>query len=177
MHRTLKFALLSLATLALFGCGGGDDDMPKGFICPAIGSLVDSASLSAFQGAPAPLYRVDITKVYSACGYNADTGEISSRIVIDFAASRSSGDSAAQYTVPYFIATSVDGTTIVDKKMFAVQVAFEPGQLNTTFSERQEDFILKPTGDKKSTDYEMLVGLQLTKDQLDYNRRAGRYPQ
>ena len=70
-----------------------------------------------------------------------------------------------------------EGSDIADKKMYQVQFAFAPGQTGQAFSDRVESFTFKPSPDKHSTDYEFLAGLQLTQDQLDYNRKIGRYVQ
>jgi hypothetical protein len=175
MTRILVFPILLASALALSGCGSS---APKGFICPAAAALIDAGSLSVMSpGSTQVLYRVDITSVGTACDDDVDRNRIVARIGINFVATRPSGGGAAQYTVPYFVGLSQSGTTIVDKKLYAAQVTFAPGQRNASFSDRIGSYVIVPAADKKSTDYEMLVGLQLTRDQLDYNRRAGRYPQ
>jgi hypothetical protein len=175
MTRILAFPILLAAALALSGCGSS---VPKGFICPAAAALVDAGSLTVMSpGSSQPLYRVDIAKVGTACDYDADSNQIVARIAVNFVASRPAGGGSAQYAVPYFVGLSQSGTTIVDKKLYSAQFAFAPGQLTTSFNDRIGSYVIVPAADKKSTDYEMLIGLQLTRDQLDYNRRAGRYPQ
>lgn len=175
MTRILALPILLASALALSGCGSS---APKGFICPAAAALVDAGSLTVMSpGSSQILYRVDIAKVGTACDYDVDRNQIVARIGISFSASRPQGGGSVQYTVPYFVGLSQSGTTIVDKKLYSAQFGFAAGQLTASFSDRIGSYVIVPTADKKSTDYEMLIGLQLTKDQLDYNRRAGRYPQ
>jgi len=182
MTRIFSASIVLVSALALFGCAG---KTPKNFVCPSASALVDAGSMTALRpGATDPsgmIYKVDITRVWTDCEYDPDTGQISSRIAIFFTATRSPDGDSAQYTVPYFVGVSeaaADGTaSVADKKAYSVQFAFAPGQASATFSDRVEPFIITPADGKKSTDYEMLVGIQLTKDQLDYNRRVGRYAQ
>lgn len=182
MIRILTTTIVLASALALFGCAG---DTPKGFVCPAAAPLVDAGSLTSLRpGATDPtgmIYRVDISKVWTDCEYSPKTGQITARVAIFFSATRAPDGDSAQYTVPYFVGVSqaaTDGTvSIVDKKAYSVQFAFAPGQTSATFNDRVEGFVITPQGDRKATDYEMLVGLQLTKEQLDYNRRVGRYAQ
>jgi hypothetical protein len=56
-----------------------------------------------------------------------------------------------------------------------VAFAFQPGETTTSFEDSVNSLVLTVGRDKKATDYGILVGFQLTKEQLDYNRRAGRY--
>jgi hypothetical protein len=176
--RIFTTTIVLASTLVLLGCG---TSRPKGFICPAAAALVDAGSLTSLPpGATDPssaAYRVEITHVGTACDYDPDKGEIDARLGITFTATRPPGGDSAQYTVPYFVGVSQEGTSVVDKKAYSVQFAFAPGQTSAEFRDRIESFILKPDADKKSTDYELLVGIQLTKDQLDFNRRVGRYAQ
>lgn len=178
MTRTFTTLFLGVAMLALSSCGSSN---PKGFICPASAALVDAGSMSVLRAgtsdASGQIYKVDIVKVASDCDFDSDENRIDARIGIDFVATRPPGGDSAQYTVPYFIGVSVDGTTIVEKKLYNVQFSFAPGQSSATFSDRIEPFPITPAVDKKATDYQLLIGLQLTKEQLDYNRRVGRFPQ
>ncbi len=178
MTRYLATPILLAMAFALSSCGS---DVPKGFVCPATASLVDAASITQFApgatDASGMLYKADITRAFSECSYYRDTNTITMRVETDFRATRPLQSNAASYTMPYFIAIALEGTTIVDKKNYRVAIAFEPGQASTTVSDRVEDFTFKPSADKKSTDYELLSGIQLTKEQLDYNRKVGRYPQ
>jgi hypothetical protein len=177
MNRILGTAIAAALALGLASCGS---DRPKGFICPASGALIDTASLTALPAGStdpsAMLYRVDIKRVISDCDYDPETNTITARIQVDFTATRPPGGESAQLTIPYFIGVA-EGSEIDDKKMYQVQFAFAPGQASQVFSDRVENFIFKPSPDKHSTDYEFLAGLQLTQEQLDYNRKVGRYVQ
>lgn len=175
MNRILIVPALLASALALSSCGSST---PKGFICPAASALIDTASMTVLSpGGTEPAYHVDLRRVVSNCDFDPDSNQVIARLAIDFTATRPAGGGEVQYSVPYFIGVSVDGTTIVDKKPYAVQIAFGAGQVTTLLSQRVESFVIVPAPEKKPTDYQMLVGLQLTKDQLDYNRRVGRYPQ
>jgi len=177
MQRYLGIAISAALALALSACGS---DRPKGFICPASATLVDTGSLTQLPpGSADPtaaIYRIDIQKVYSDCDYDPDTNTVTARIQLDFVASRSPGGESAQFTVPYFVGIA-EGGNVVDKKLYQVQFAFAPGQASASFSDRVESFTMQPSPDKRASDYEFLAGLQLTKDQLDYNRKIGRYVQ
>jgi hypothetical protein len=177
MQRILGFAISAALALALSACGS---DRPKGFVCPASAALVDTGSLTLLPAGStdpsAAIYRVDIKKVYSDCDYDPDTNTVTARIQIDFVASRPPGGESAQFTVPYFIGVA-EGNGVVDKKLYQVQFAFAPGQASASFSDRVDTFTLQPSPDKRATDYEFLAGLQLTQEQLDYNRKIGRYVQ
>jgi hypothetical protein len=134
MTRISALPVLLASALALCGCG---TSAPKGFICPAAAALIDAGSLTVMApGNSQLLYKVDISNVATACDDDVDRNQIVARLGINFVATRPSGGGSAQYTVPYFVALSQGGTTIVDKKLYAAQVVFAPGQLSASFSDR-----------------------------------------
>ena len=59
--------------------------------------------------------------------------------------------------------------------MFWATFKFEPGQASTNFEEPVASTVIKIAKGKQAYDYQILVGLQLTKAQLDYNRKMGHY--
>jgi hypothetical protein len=176
MTRIVPFAILAVSALVLSGCGS---DNPKGYICPVGTALVDAGSLTALPpGVTDPAratYKADLMRIVTDCDYDKDNNTIGMRVRIDFTVTRPPGGGAATYAVPYFLATTQDGSTIVDKKLFTVQAQFEAGQASINVSD-QNTYVITPLPEKKSTDYAILGGLQLTKEQLDYNRTVGRFP-
>ncbi len=76
--------------------------------------------------------------------------------------------------MPIYVATTTEGR-IVKKDVYSVQFSFEAGQAATEFTQSVNAIPLKVEQDKRAADYGILVGFQLTRAQLDYNRRAGRY--
>ena len=54
--------------------------------------------------------------------------------------------------------------------------AFDAQQTVSEVSQSIDSLALTVGRDKQATDYGILVGFQLSKAQLDFNRRAGRYP-
>jgi hypothetical protein len=65
----------------------------------------------------------------------------------------------------------------VTKQVRSLIVSFPAGQTSVSIEESVDDIDLKTDRDKKPYDYQILVGLQLTKEQLDYNRKIGIYGQ
>src|SRR5207245_2347862 len=79
----------------------------------------------------------------------------------------------AHYTVPYFVAVTEGSERILARRNYSVAIAFEPGQTTAMASEHIESATLHTDKDKQPYDYQVLVGLQLTRDQLQYNRQSG----
>ena len=90
-------------------------------------------------------------------------------------ATRAPSGDVADYTAPYYVASVVTGATIVNKQMLAVAFSFAPGEATTTFSQSVPSTVIRLDNGKKPNESGLLVGLQLTREQLDYNKKSGRF--
>jgi hypothetical protein len=136
--------------------------------CPGITSVLDAVVVTQFKPGTAP----DPSNVL----YTVKGRSSSSDVNINFQAARAVGGDAAQYNVPYFVAVST-GDRIVTKQMRSVQIEFAAGETTASVDESVKSVDLQTDHDKKPYDYQILVGLQLTKAQLDYNRAVGIFAQ
>jgi hypothetical protein len=174
MSRTFRLLTIALATLPIIaGCSSD-----KANNCPSVSSIIETSIGTVFanEGNTDPsniLYTVEITGVRASCDVDKQALNSSSDVDIDFRATRAPRGSAAEYKVPYFVAVS-ESDRILAKKIFSVTFSFAPGQTTATFTDTVKSADVAAGKDKKTYDYLILVGLQLSKAQLDYNRASGR---
>jgi hypothetical protein len=148
-------------------------------LCPGAAALVEASNMTGFpQGASADpahaLYRVAISNVTTDCSVNGRARTADSSLNIQFVATRAPGGQAANYRVPYFVAVR-DGGQIMTKKVFWVGFSFAPGQATSNFSQSISSTTVHIARGRQPFDYQILVGLQLTREQLEYNRKIGHY--
>jgi hypothetical protein len=143
--------------------------------CPSVVTLVDTATLPVFQnGGTGVDYWVQIVRAKRDCDIHKFDKQVEASVDIDFRAVRRQPGPAATYTVPYYLAISTEGR-ILTKRLYSIRFTFEQGQATAEFSQSLDSIALTLGQDKKPTEYGILVGFQLTKAQLEYNRRAGRH--
>ena len=61
------------------------------------------------------------------------------------------------------------------RQNYKVEFQLDPGHASTTFTDNVASVVVNFGKDKWPWDYQLLVGLQLSKAQLDYNRTVGPY--
>lgn len=177
MHaRFIRSALFAAAALAsLSGCSSDDTSTaPKN--CPPAAVLVPTSQMSVFkpnmQADPAGLiYRVHVESVKTNCTFDPDNGTTDSELQVMFKATRPPNASQVTYKVPYYVAVS-QGERILTKKQFWVEFTFNAGETEADFKDHVASTFITLENGKKPYDYEILVGLQLTHDQLDYNNQG-----
>lgn len=171
MQNRIIRATIMAACVALCACS--EDKIDK---CPSVSTLVDTATLPVFQaGGSAIAYSVHIARATRDCDIHKFDKQVESSVNIDFRAVRAQAGQAATYTIPYYVAVSTEGR-VLTKHVYSLQFTFEAGQATAEFSQSLDSIAITLGQDKKPTEYGILVGFQLTKAQLEYNRRAGRYP-
>ena len=148
--------------------------------CPPASVLVDTGNFTVLRPGSAPdpanaIYTVQIARAQQDC----EQPKLGSRLVtasvdIEFRARRANAGAAATYAVPYFVAITSEGK-ILAKREFTVPFTFESGANMAEFSDSVNSLQVSLGRDKKATDYGILVGFQLTKAQLEFNRKIGRY--
>jgi hypothetical protein len=153
-------------------CACSENKLDK---CPSVSTLVDTATLPVFQGGGSAItYSVQITHTKRDCDVHKFDKQVEASVDINFRAVRGGAGPAATYTVPYYMAVSTEGRVLA-KHVYFAQFTFEAGQATAEFSQSLDSITFTVGQDKKATEYGILVGFQLTKAQLEYNRRAGRY--
>ncbi|MGA7713108.1 MAG: hypothetical protein WCA81_14480 [Rhizomicrobium sp.] len=185
----MKYNLARLATIsglaALLGSCATYHSMAsyigsdKTSLCPDAAILAPTSSLPAFApkngGDPSAVsYTVAMTNVVTRCTYDKEEKTADARVRINFHAARPPGGSEAHYRVPYFLAVSRGGD-IVAKTVYWADVEFAPGATQTDGEVIVDSTTVTVTGDNHIYDYHLLTGFQLTKAQLDYNSKIGRY--
>jgi hypothetical protein len=146
--------------------------------CPAAMSIIETSIATVFVPGTSPdpsniLYTVEIAGVKADCDADKQAAEASSSVTVKFRATRAPSATAVHYDVPYFIAVS-QYDHIVAKKVFTVSFDFEPGQTEVNFEDTIGTAKVVASKDKRTFDYVILAGLQLTRAQIEYNRSSGR---
>ncbi|HTO41532.1 MAG TPA: hypothetical protein VL026_11200 [Rhizomicrobium sp.] len=148
--------------------------------CPSTAILAETSSQSVFVAgkpmAPENLaYRIDTRRATTACSIDKDTNTADSSLELAFRGFRQKDGAAASYTVPFFVAINDSDGKLVLKKTYSTTLVFQPGQTQVDFTQTIDSIPVKVARTKQPFDYHLLVGFQLTKQQLDYNRKTNRY--
>lgn len=179
-------ALLMAAALGLSGCSwlGMTDEKKDGgstlFPCPAVGVLNETDHVTLLSGKGTDLTDVvakaEIGKVVSKCSYNIDESTIAVDIAFDGIAELGPAATSRDLTLQTFVAVTRRFNTFDKKQVYEVPVTFEPGQRQIRFVKTVDGTILPYGGDADGRIYQILIGFQLTQEQLDYNRRISYAP-
>jgi hypothetical protein len=179
MHAILRPIRPALATaLAAALLGSCSTDLTRNN-CPYAAVLAPASTLTAFRpGAkndPAgEQYIVGLSGVSTDCSFDSNNGTTDSSLKLSFQAKRPQSPDAASYKVPYFVAIT-QGERVLSKHDFWVNFSFPAGAATATFRESVASTAITLENGKKPYDYEIVVGMQLTHDQLEYNKKIGRY--
>jgi hypothetical protein len=166
-----------LCALLLVGCV---TDKDKG-LCPDAAVLATTSALTVFRnGAPADatgeLFTAWMVDVASGCDFSKDDKSTDSHLTIKFTATRPNGGEAAFYKIPYYVVVTQGGSRIMTKQMFLAHFAFQAGETKVNFEEKVQSVVIKLADrDSKVGSFEILTGLQLTKSQVDYNKKMGHF--
>jgi hypothetical protein len=187
MRRTklaLNLAALMVAAVSLSGCDTWRSAVnyvrsDNKSVCPDANILANTSVIPAFdpaQGADPSnvVYTGQITDLASRCDYSKRENSIDANVRITFKATRPPGGEEAHYKVPYYIAVT-SGGQIVDKQIHWLEFDFPKASAAVQMEELVDGIEIAVARDKKSYDYHLLIGFQLTQAQIDYNKKMGQY--
>ena len=171
--RPLRFAVILAAPALLLGCSS------QITICPVAAILSDTATMTAFKPGTTPdpsneLYTVQMVNAETSCTYNRREGSTSSDLTLSFHATRPPSALAATYSVPYFVVVN-ENAKLYDKKNYTLQFSFAPGAVSADIKQSPRDVTIKIANGKLPWNYQLLSGLQVTPEQMAYNKKMGRY--
>ena len=151
----------------------------KASLCPDAAILASTASLPAFdpnkgEDPSSVLYTIQLTNVTTSCDYDKREHTADTTYKIFYEATRAPGGGAVQYRVPFFMALTTKGEIKV-KQLHWLDFSFGPNQTTVAGSEEPEDVEVKAGKGEEPNEYRVVVGFQLTKAQLDYNKKIGRF--
>lgn len=183
----LLTGLVLVSALALAGCGGNDEEdaalaedpppppprpAPEPTGCPRVSILEDAAQLVAFRpGAGRDLTDVTLRGVVAGfdggCEYFDDHVQVAMRLSI--LAERGPAAGSNEADLEYFIAIADPEERILNKEVFTTNVTFPTGGSQAGTVETL-DYRIPLDQLAAGRFYRILVGFQLTPEQLEYNR-------
>jgi hypothetical protein len=166
-------ATIAAATALLFGCS------TQITVCPVAAILADTATMTAFKPGTSPdpaneLYTVQLVNAETSCSYNRKQGTTSSELTLTFHATRPPSALGASYAAPFFVVVN-ENDKLYDKKNYTLRFSFAPGAVSADIKQSPDDIEIKIANGKLPWNYQLLSGLQVTPEQMAYNKKMGRY--
>ncbi|MDP6342908.1 MAG: hypothetical protein QF578_16505 [Alphaproteobacteria bacterium] len=171
MRRLIPAGLLLLAISALPGCGLFPSEEARP--CPRVSLLNDAGRLIAYREGPGRdltdvRYEARVEDVNWACGYTKNRLRVAAKI--DIVATRGPASRQGKISVPFFVAITGGDQQILAKQAFKSELVFPKGRRRAGVREEIEQIIFLREGET-GAHYEIIVGLQLSEEQLRLNRR------
>lgn len=174
------FSLACVSALLLSGCesvksikwpefGAGKTEAAN--TCPIVGVSPELGNITQLRGGE-PLSETIIASVKPTCETMGNA--VKARLAIEFKgrlgpAAIKDAVQEANYTIPYLIAVVNSQSQIVAKDVFAISMTYKAGQTEQSLSDLIEQSIPLQKGEKAS-DYRIMVGFQLSPEELAFNR-------
>lgn len=158
----------------------GNDNRRNVGPCPLMGVLYDSARVVAFnQGGPQRYANINYTGemqgVRGLCRY-VEADPIAMSIEIDMAFGRGPASTSDRQTYRYWVAVARRGRAPIAKEYFDVEVRWDRGETVVTRTEEIEQIVIPRANEEISGEnFEILVGFELTPEQLQFNRDGRRF--
>ncbi|MFN3608265.1 MAG: hypothetical protein ACK4Y9_04295 [Hyphomonas sp.] len=179
----LILAASLLAATAVTGCRSrlaqSLDSTPNAGPCPVIGSVYDAARYVKFADGAGELYSDiaftgEITDVRIFCRY-VDDNPLDAEIEIDFAFGKGPQARGDSHTYPYFVAVTRRNGKVLARETFASDGEFR-GKSVAGKTERVNRITI-PRADSSisGVNFEIVVGFELTPEQLEFNRAGKRF--
>jgi hypothetical protein len=180
----LKLAPLVLAAL-LAGCGTTGriaqslDTTPNSGPCPVIGSVYDAARYVKFATPEGKIYTDiaftgEIADVRMYCRYTGDVPLVA-EVEIDFAFGRGPQADGRTHDYPYFVAVTRRNGKVLAKEYFSTRAQFSRGDVTTVTEQVKRITIPRADESISGVNFEIVVGFELTPEQLAFNRTGNRF--
>jgi hypothetical protein len=158
----------------------GNDDRPNVGPCPLMGVLYDSSRLVAFADASNQRYANishtgEMQGIRGLCRY-VEADPITMSIEVDMAFGRGPAATDNRETYRYWVAVARRGRAPIEKVYFDVDVRWDRDQQVVTRTEQIENIVIPRANPEISGEnFEILVGFELTPEQLQFNRDGRRF--
>jgi len=203
--KKLSFALAALAVLPLVACAGGQEKpkiaadagapsatiKKKGFLglggeqkpnagpCPQLGILYDNARVVQFATAEERYanvaYTGEIKGVRGLCRY-VDADPIVMNVAIDMAFGRGPKGADENHVYRYWVAVTRKDAAPIAKEYFEINANFKGGADRVSGTDTiQRIQIPRASATTSGANFEILVGFDLTPEQLAFNRDGKRF--
>lgn len=180
-----SIAAVFAAALVLAGCQSVRDRLdgpqPNPGPCPNALSLYDAHRLVEFRGEEQVLRNVGFTgevlNVHSICTYtDARVSPIEMEMAIRFAFGRGAAAEGQEKTYYYFVAVTRTDSAVIAREVFPITVRFPPGQDRVEITEEIRSIsIPRAEATTSGSNFEVIVGFELTPDQVEFNRSGLRF--
>ncbi|MEL6363781.1 MAG: hypothetical protein AAFR11_02945 [Pseudomonadota bacterium] len=164
-----------LAASVLSACAGafsqGARDRNPG-PCPAAIILDDASRLVEFEGEPAPeaiAYTAEMIAIRTTCRYFDDV-PIRARVQVEMALGRGPAGEARRRDFPYFVAVTRTDRELIGKREFTRSVSLAKGDAKVVIVDIDNIVIPRAGRATSGTNFEIVVGFALTREQTIYNR-------
>ncbi|PWE17649.1 hypothetical protein DDZ18_08295 [Marinicauda salina] len=181
----MRLAACLAAALALTGCQTVRDTLgspePNPGPCPNALSLYDAHRLVEIEGDDPVFENVgftgEILDVASRCRYtDRQASPIDVSMAIRFAFGRGPAAEGREHTYNYFVTVTRRDTAVIDKQVFPITVRFDRDEDRVLVTEEFDSIrIPRAEADTSGANFEIIVGFELTDEQLEFNRSGLRF--
>jgi len=157
---------------------GAGNSVPNAGPCPSVRVLYEASRFVELDG-PERFENVgftgEIQKVDSFCRYSG-TDPVTAEVTVDFAFGRGPKASGTSKTVSYWVAVTRRDIAPIAKERFALNASFPAGATRLTMKDTINRIVIpRANKDISGGNFEILIGFDLTPDQLTFNRDGKRF--
>lgn len=154
------------------------DSRPNVGPCPVTATLYDASRVVELKGIARHEnvgFTGSVEGVSAFCRY-VGKDPIEMEIDIKFAFGKGPKAEGTEHSYPYFVAVTRRDRSVLAKDIHAINVKFPAGATRVDLKEKVEGIVIpRATETISGTNFEVLIGFDLTPDQLAYNRSGQRF--
>jgi len=175
--RLTYVAPLILAAMGVAGCQPGRiDDLLVS--CPTLTLPADAADLTRYRPGSSPdlstvVLDARVTAVDASCRRGRRDQSVDATISMRFQMDRGPAAPSRAVQLPWFIALLDKDDNVVTRQTFVLPAQFSANTTRAAVSSQPVEISFPVSSERRVQDYRILVGFQLTPDELALNRRRG----